>query len=493
MSTFDELRSLLRLRILQLAALASMLALMATIAFASRTTVRDPDIWWHLKVGDWILQNHAVPHIGIFSRTAGSMPWIAYSWGYEVLLSLSYAWFGLSGFAMFGVVLTMAVTFALFWMLDRLSGSFWLAWSLSFIGSFAYLFSLMPRPVFFTMILFTVVLGLILEAQRSGQIKVLYWLPLLFLIWANLHIQFLYGLFALGLFTGINLLQRIANRAGLELSFLEQPSLPLLPLVGISLASLVAPCIGPYSYHLIGVVTAYSNSHVPYFMVQELSAFSFKHFTHYVLLLLTAAAFYAVGWREKLNLFKLSLLLVASIIAFRTQRDAWFLGIAAASFIADYPQNKRNDAPVLRLPELAGLGAILAVIVVLIGNNIGFTPRDLDRAISHEYPVSAVNFVRQNRLPGPLYNNLDWGGFLIWYMPQYPVAVDGRNDLYGDDLDLRTYKSSMGDSYTEDPYLNESRLVLLPKKTPLAGLLTIDPRFQLVYQDQIAMVFVRNQ
>src|SRR5271169_4406652 len=148
MSTFQEMRGLLRLRGVQLFALSFLLILVATIAFTAQTTVRDPDIWWHLKTGDWIVQHHAVPYTGIFSRTAADHTWIAYSWGYEVLMSCAYAWFGLIGFAMFGILLTMAVTFALFWMLHRLSGSFWIAWLLALIGSFAFLFSLMPRPVF---------------------------------------------------------------------------------------------------------------------------------------------------------------------------------------------------------------------------------------------------------------------------------------------------------------------------------------------------------
>jgi hypothetical protein len=138
------------------------------------------------------------------------------------------------------------------------------------------------------------------------------------------------------------------------------------------------------------------------------------------------------------------------------------------------------------------VGVFLAIMLYLVAGNTGFNTRDLDRAISREYPVNAINFVRQNSFPGPLYNNLDWGGFLIWYMPQYPVAVDGRNDLYGDKLDQLTYNSSEGEGYTSDPYLNEAGLVLLPKKLPLAKLLTIDSRFRLVYQDPIAMVFARN-
>jgi hypothetical protein len=500
MNALREVFSLLRLRALQLLALSSLLILMAVIAFESRTTVRDPDLWWHLKVGDWIVEHHGVPFVGIFSRTAGTHPWIAYSWGYEVLLSRSYAWFGLVGLAMFGVLLTVAVTFVLFWMVHRLSGRFWVAWFLALIGSFAFLFSLMPRPVFVTMILFTIVLTFLLEARRTGRMQLLWWLPVIFVLWANIHIQFIYGLFVVGLFMGVNLLQRLASWVSIQLDFLEPPTLPLPELIGVLFACFAATFLGPYTYHLYHVVAAYSNSHVPYFMIQELSAFDFKFFTHYVLLLLTAGAFFAVGWPRRLDLFKLSLLIVASVVAFRTQRDAWFLGICAATYIADIAGlglggstlGESVPTPVLKLPELAGVAVFLAIMLWLTARNTGFNTRDLDRAVSHEYPVDAANFVRRNSFQGPLYNHLDWGGFLIWYLPQYPVTVDGRNDLYGDELDLLTYKSSQGESYTSDPYLNEAGLVLLPQKLPLAKLLTIDTRFRLVYQDPLSVVFARK-
>lgn len=492
MSIMQELRGLLRLRALQLLALSSLLTLMAALAFKGHTTVRDPDIWWHLKVGDWIVEHHTVPYTGIFSRTAATHPWVAYSWTYEVLMSRAYAWFGLVGFALYGVLLTMAVTFVLFWMLHRLSGRFWTAWILALVGSFAFLFTLMPRPVFVTMILFTVMLTLLLEAQRSGRIQALYWLPLLFVVWANVHIQFLYGLFVVGLFVGINLLQRMTMWAGVHCDWLPASTLPIRGLIGILVGSLAATCIGPYTYHLYRVVRAYSNSHVPYVMIQELSAADFRLITHYVLLLLAAAAFFALGGQRKLDVFKLSLLTLASVVAFRTQRDAWFVSICAVAFIADSGPKEDRVTPVLKLPELTAVVAVVALFVFLAAANLGFNYRDLDRTISHEYPVNAVNFLRSNPVPGPLYNDLGWGGFLIWCMPQYPVVVDGRNDLYGDELDALTYNSTIGSSYTSDPYLNESGVVLLPKKLPLANLLTIDSRFRLIYQDQVAVVFVRQ-
>jgi hypothetical protein len=95
---------------------------------------------------------------------------------------------------------------------------------------------------------------------------------------------------------------------------------------------------------------------------------------------------------------------------------------------------------------------------------------------------------------GPLYNNLNWGGFLMWYMPDYPVAIDGRNDLYGDEMDRLFFNSQNADtSYTTDPYLNEAGVVLLDSQLPLAKILSVDPRFQLVYHDDTATVYARRQ
>jgi len=493
MSLLQDLRGLLRLRGLQLLALSLSLILLASATLRANLAVRDPDIWWHLGTGNWIVQHHAVPYTGIFSRTAVTRPWIAYSWGYEVLMSRAYAWFGLIGLALFGILLTVLVAFVLFCMLYRLSWDFWLALILAFIANVAFIFSLMPRPVFVSMMLFTLTLTFLLEAERTGDMRLLWWLPLVFVIWANIHIQFIYGLAVVGLFMGINLVQRLASWLGIKLDFLQPPTLPLPGLIGLFFACFAATFLGPYTYHLYRVVAAYSNSHVPYFMIEELQAATFKTTDHYALLLLTAAAFFAVGWPKKLSLFKLSLLVVASVIGFRTARDVWFLAICAAAFLADLRPREHPSAPVLKLPELAGVGAVLAIAIFLIAGNTGFNTRDLDRAISRHYPVDAANFVRRYSFSGPLYNSLGWGGFLIWYLPQYPVAIDGRNDLYGDELDLLTYDSFKGEeSYKSDPYLNEAGLVLLPRDAPLANLLTIDPRFRRVYEDRLADVFVRN-
>jgi hypothetical protein len=133
--TVLRFRELLHQRVLQLLALAGLLAGLGGISVASRSPVLDADVWWHLKVGDWIVGHGAFPQFGIFSRTAATRPWMAYSWGYEVLLSRAYAWFGLIGLGVFGILLTVAIAAAFFWMLYRLSRNFWTSVVIAWYGA----------------------------------------------------------------------------------------------------------------------------------------------------------------------------------------------------------------------------------------------------------------------------------------------------------------------------------------------------------------------
>ncbi len=175
----------------------------ALISLHRKLFVLGADIWWHLKVGDWIVQHRAFPHTGILSRTAADRPWIAYSWIYEVLLSRAYAWRGLVGMGIFGAALTVMVAFSVFWMARRLSGKFCLSCLLAVVGCYSFLLlRIVPRPGFFSIALFCVLLAVVLEARRTGDVHRLYWLPVVFVLWANLHIQFVYGLAVLGIAAG---------------------------------------------------------------------------------------------------------------------------------------------------------------------------------------------------------------------------------------------------------------------------------------------------
>jgi hypothetical protein len=485
--------NVLRNRWFHLSLLTIFLAAIGVNALRLKYCVIDFDLWWHLKVGDWIVQHFAVPHTGILSRTVAERPWVAYSWGYEVLLSRAYAWFGLIGVGVLGTLLTVGVAFFVYWMLRRLSGHFWLSFILAWIVVSAFLFNGMPRPVFLSQMLYCVTLALLLEAQRSGNLKLFYGLPPLMLVWANLHIQFIYGLFAVGLFVGVNLAQQILYSTGYSPGFLKPPTLPWKPLLVTLALCVLATIVGPNLYRPYLAVLAYTKAKFTYNIIMELQPLSFRGFSNFLELFLAAGGFYAVGWQRKIDPFKLLLLVVASAAAFRTMRDGWFICISAAACIADSPGLEAKGVRAESWAELTFCACVLTAVLLVAAPVVNFTARSIDRAISADYPVNAVNFLRRNGFSGPLYNNLNWGGFLMWYLPELPVAVDGRNDLYGDDLDkIFYYSQSAFPSYSTDPYLEESRLVILDSTLPLAKILTIDSRFRMIYHDDIATVFARN-
>lgn len=485
-------------RALRLLALTALMVAVGAECLVKRLYVLDPDVWWHVCVGSWIIQHRAFPQTGIFSRTAASHPWRAYSWGYEVLFSRAYEWFSFIGMGIFGTALTVGAAVAVFFMLYRISRRFWIAWMLSAVVYSAFLFYIAPRPVFITAILFSITLTLLLEAQRTGNVRFLYWVPLVFLLWANCHIQFFYGIATVGLFAGINLLQRALTSLGRYPDSLASSTLPAGKVLAVFGCCIIATCIGPYSFHLYEVVFGYATSKVIYRMINEFQPPTFKFFNQYIELMLAAAAFYAIGVAKKLDPFKLALLILGSIFAFRTVRDAWFVCIPAAAIIADLFARGKDDRKQLATEDLgtrdwAGVAVASILLLVLVARNVGFDTRSLDRAISKDFPVDAVNFLRRNPVGGPLYNSFNWGGFLIFYMPQYPVSIDGRTDLYGDAMDEQYWDTQEAkDSYPTDPYLAEAGVVLLPTKLPISTALMGDRRFRVIYRDEIAVIFARN-
>jgi hypothetical protein len=492
MSASNEQTALRDRRLLQFIALAWLLAVIAKAAVDLKYTIHDPDTWWHVKTGDWIVEHGAVPHTGIFSWTAANRPWVAYSWGFEVVLSRAYAWFHLMGLAWFGVLLTVLIGYLQFWSLQRLSGRFWSAWLLAIASLYSFLFVLGPRPVFGSIIFYIVLLTLLLEANRSAQIKNLNWLPAIFLIWANIHIQFVYGLLALGLFVASHAASHPTRGLRLPSIFLSPSRLPLTRLLVVFVACVAATLVGPYGYHLYQVILLYSREKYSYQTIIELQPLASHLGNHYVELLLAAAGFVAVAWRKKIDPFKLVLMIVASLLAFRTIRDGWFVSTTAAAFIADFPAPESKRVRGETLAERALLFAIVAVVVVFLSHYSGFSESSLVLSVRQEFPIDAVNYLRQHPVAGALYNNFNWGGFLIWDMPEFPVAIDGRNDLYGDEIDREFYDTQYRADYRHDPYLFQSGFVLLSKKVPLANALRSDGRFDLVYEDKIAVVFVRR-
>jgi hypothetical protein len=465
----------------------------------SITALLDGDIWWHLRTGLWILQNHAFPHSGLFSQYV-DRPWVDTSWAFDALTAGAYRLLGLKAFPVLLMGFKLALAAVTFLLAGGRRGSFWYAILLSAIAQYVIV-DLLPRPILFSILFFAVELALLLQSRRSSDLRPLFWLPVLFFLWANLHGQFLNGLLLLGLYLAAEVAEFLLHNSGV--SAFSAPPHSLAKVFAVAGLSAVATVLTPYSFQLFSNAfqTAYSN--VLFENFQEMQSLAFRRPQHFVLLLLVMVAFVALGRRRSRDLFKLGMLVVFVMLAFRVQRDVWCVVFPAIAVIADaladgqHEPEARNSIPRWRRKWEEALVGVLALAVFLAAiARIPGIDTLLNRA-SRALPVKACDFIRANRLPGPLFNSYPWGGFLIWYLPEYPVSIDGRLNLYGDEINERYFKVTGGTERLEsEPSFTRARCILLERNSALtkalATLPALQEQFRVAYQDDVATVLVRR-
>lgn len=465
-----------------------------TAAFTLREDVaKDPDIWWHLRTGQWIIEHQALPTTDPFSAVGQGKPWVAYSWLFEILLYGLFQKFGLLGMFGYTTVLTLLLAALLFLHLqqfasgDKLSPLLYATLAVVFLKPFY-----MPRPWLFTLLFFILELTLLEVARRRGKPQLLWWLIPMFAVWANLHIQFIYGLFLLGFATVEPFIEGALrgeltreNCWGKIKTCLTPSQLFLL------LACFAATLATPYHVHLYRPVFEIMQQAGVFNHVTELQPLNFKDRLAWTMLFL----FLWVLWRIKLRQLErrawLLLLLMGLGLALHSQRDLWFLVIVACSLLTMLtrpasPTSYANPAWVTPLALLLSLCAL-----PWLTRQYNLSDENLQAILATRYPVAATKFIEEHDYRGPLFNHFNWGGYLIWRLPQLPVSMDGRTNIYGPTRIARHFSIWGGQrGWASAPELQTAGLVLADVEEPLCELLRLDQRFELVYEDSLAAVFI---
>jgi hypothetical protein len=476
-------------------------ALLATITFPAAfeglrlSALADNDIWWHLRTGLWILQDHAIPRSGLFSQSS-SLPWIDASWGFDLLTGMAYRRFGLAALPLSLMFLQLAIATGLFMLARVTSRKFWPAVILTAIGQ-CCIVPLQPRPALCSIFFLAVELAILLTSRRTGDTQRLFWLPAIFLLWANLDRQFAYGLFALALFCLAAVIERLGRNSGLQWL-----NTGLLPLNGVKLTlaaggSLLATFFTPYTWHLHALIWQSATSSAADRYFRPLHAMRFRQPQDYLLMLLVMTAFFVLGRRRSRDVFLISLLIVAAVISFRLQRDNWLVVVVSVAIIGNalfsLEENRVLDVSRPYRRDTIVAAALAIIVAAALGLRIGAT-RSLHPKIAAAYPVAAAEYIRQSNLPQPLFNAYEFGGFLTWYLPEYPVYIDGRIDLYGDGINIPYFKLMQAEIPLQSHAgFTSAQTFFLQADSPLGEALVTLPGFRLIYRDKLAVVIVREK
>ncbi|MGE5306356.1 MAG: hypothetical protein ACM3TN_23855 [Alphaproteobacteria bacterium] len=451
--------------------------------------IDDPDVWWHLRTGEWVVRAGWVPTIDPFSSFGHQKPWIAYSWLFELILYGVHSVLGLQGIVFFTVILALLIALALHRLVRTAKLSFRSEIIITAMG-LACMKSLMtPRPWLFSIVFLIIELNLLLEFRRSGAIRPLYWLPVLFFLWANVHVQFVYGLAVLFLVLVEPLIVRLVGSPGSTIP--KVPELDRRLVIVFALAT-IATVATPYHLFTYRPVFDYATQTAVFQNIAELHPLFFRNPVDWIFLALMLTASCVLGWRRETGPFPYILLAMGALLSFRARRDVWVGAVAAVAIVSNR-QAVRVAADHLEFTAARILAVVLSVAIALIGiarlRNI--TERELQAHVKKTFPADAVAFVRGRNFAPPLYNYLDWGGFLIWSLPEFKVSMDGRTNLQGEkriEENLAVWAGHPG--WASDAELSGAKLIIAEIGRPLTALLRGDTRFKLVYEDKTAAVFV---
>jgi hypothetical protein len=463
-------------------------AMVESVRLAS---LQNAAVWGHLRDGMWILQNRTVPRSGIFSRAA-NLPWRDFSWGYDAIVAATYKITGLRAVPLLAMGFRVIVTAVSFLLADRRRGKFLWAAGLAGLGLYT-MAGLGPTSAGVSAILLGIELLLLLEWRKGRDSGVMFVLPVLFLIWANLDIGFVYGMMVFALFVMNRFALQYASTGEIAAGERKLARNAVVLFAGCLIVSGITP-YGFASYPAFWqMATSTANLSIPGY-----GAMGFRQTLDYAVLLLGMGAFLAMGLKRSRDIFLVVSLCGSTALLFHSQRENWLLIVTSIAVIGEMVPNTGHAGESKAVWAFSQRPSVIAGFTLVTTGLLFFVlvPRDpkvLIGRVAETLPVKACDFIRTERLPQPLFNAYEWGAFLTWYLPEYPVAIDGRRGLYPEELESGYFKVMKVDlPYQSLPAMRDAQTMLLEKSNVVAGGLKDVPGFRVAYEDELAIVLLHS-
>ena len=459
--------------------------------------VTDPDVWWHLRTGQLIVQRHAVFHTDPYSFTKFGQPWIDHEWLSQVLM---YGMYRISGWA--GLIVGFgAVTAAAFLIVFlRSPGRPYIAGVTTLLGVFASANSWGVRPQMLTLLLASVLLWILDRSYERP--KLLWWTPLLIVVWVNLHAGYAMGIVLMVLFLVGDLLDRAC---GLEVGPSPQARFRKLGLAIVTCAVIVP--LNPYGIAMYAYPLETLRSRAMQSYIGEWASPDFHQKAYWAMLamLLSMIALPALSPR-RLRPREILLLSVTAYAGLRSVRHIPIYALVAVPVLSAHMQawlkerslakwSETKPLPLSSAKTVANVVLLVTFLIFLIARVDLVVHRQAEKE-AKQLPLRAVSFLADRHPSAPLLNHYNWGGYLIWKLyPEYRVYIDGRADLYGDQFmdDLATTYYLRGDAWQSTFEKWGIRTVILPPDAPLVTALSALSSWKTLYSDSQAVILTKVQ
>jgi hypothetical protein len=426
------------------------------VFFLCLKPLSDPDLWWHLSTGEWVIQNLSLPAEGNEDPFSYPLPtplsefhvkglrsqWLGQVFFYMVFLAGGYQ--GVSVFRSLLIVLPFVYIYARYARggTNPLLLLLPLAFPPLFISK--NVFYSFERPQVFSYYLTLAVFLLLGRLRRKEAHPFSYvMLPFLMALWSNLHGGYIVGVIVIGAYALGEVAGLVARRAGFNAG---EPPASLPRFFGVCFLGVAATGLNPGGYRILsGWLTKlaaffYSSrgggvsGMVMTDIMEYKSLWQFYKVFHYTWPLYLGA------------FFLLALLALALKYVFSGRLNFPEAFVSLCMFLFGVYYAKGINFALVFLPfvicgALVALGGMrkfllsvpaALVVVVMLLDLAGSTPWELkprvpDYWVDASYPEGAVGFIKEHEIEGPMFNDMRWGGYLTWRLyPQHKVFIDGR-------------------------------------------------------------------
>jgi hypothetical protein len=470
----------------------------------------DGDTGWHIRTGDWMLQNGRIPAADFFSFSKPGGEWFAWEWLWDAAFSWLQKTGGMAAVLLVSSIVICLASVLVYAITRSKSGNSLVSLLISLVAMCAASFHWLARPHLFTFLFVAIFLHLLDKGTVKSR-RMLAVLPVLMVLWTNLHGGFVAGLLIAGAYAGGETLRFLCS-SGQERRAAGGHAILYAKVFA---ACLAATFVNPYFYqlhvHVFGYLTdGYQMKHIG-----EFQSISFHHplasFFEAFIVLGLATAFWNLYRR---NFTAVLLLLGWMHLSLVSGRNISIFVIVASPFIAEAVVNWISDLKgfdvkwiresankflqfcarvdvmdrVPRLHLVCGGAVLVAGSMLFAGVS---SPRFQAGYDPKSFPVQAVDELQKLNLTSRVFSTDDWSGYVIYRLyPNVRVFLDGRSDYYGPELG-EEFSGMMSAKAGWEDRLKKYKVetILVPKDSILSIAMKGSSQWRCIYKDDVAAIY----
>jgi len=420
------------------------------ILFTTSLLTNEDDYFWHMATGRFIMQTGEIPSTDVFSFPTAGQRWFATEWGWGVLTYNIFSVFGYTGLSILNTIIYLLLFGSLLYISRKFKVSYSIIILFLALLAFGIFERLTPRPHSISYLFYVLLVSALVSYKYFDRVKTyyLYLLPVMFLLWANMHMGCMIGFVLFAVFIAVELVIYLkpAKFSTKELKPLSKPELVKVTLIFIAcgLCMLINP-------HGITTYIYATYSHASGKMLQEavmewLSPFDTRfsgkfHVIIYIFFLFSGIAVMYYSFKKK-DLFTAVVFVLFAINSVRALRFTidfmliifvfyitaiWYI-INNFSGIKNFVNNKPAFKIIISV-------VLLFFIYSIPGNSLYHKQLKYTRFFGtgideNYYPVKMFDFIKENNISGigeKPFNTFEIGGYFLWNFPGKQDFFDSRD------------------------------------------------------------------